>query len=78
MRVETRFDIGDKVYVLHKNSVETTEILGISIEIDDKEQLIKYEVDIRVHIVDAPRIDIHETIEESRVFKTKEELIKSL
>lgn len=70
MKIETKFNLGDKVFVLCNNKVQKVEVVSLCAftEISD----IKINYDVRFWTGDV------ETLSEYRLFETKQELINSL
>ena len=66
MEVSSKFNIGDKVYFIADNKVQKSDITGVSISVNGGETKVEY------------TLHFDSTIDESLVFATKEELIKSL
>lgn len=73
MKVKTKFDVGDMVYCLIDNKVRCELIDGITVkyrdDFDPKEPCVRY------HLFGTGR-DL--TFLEGQVFRTKDELIKTL
>ena len=70
MKIETKFNLGDKVFVLCNNKVQKVEVVSLCAftEISD----IKINYDVRFWTGGV------ETLSEYRLFETKQELINSL
>lgn len=73
MTIETKYNIGERVYFMHNNKVDNACISDIDV-------LIRYD---RNHIRSNPDVSIYYYIDsrkysELNLFPTKEELIKSL
>lgn len=74
MIIQTKFDIGDKVYFLHENKVNYKVIEKVStFKCADKSTTVLYELS---GIVDRGNFPLK--FDEAEVFGTKEELINSL
>lgn len=71
MRIETKYNIGDKVWFVSKGKAvkDVVDMIHIHIGIDEN---IAYSFNSR------RELGLFETIEESSIFHTKEELLKSL
>jgi hypothetical protein len=79
MKIETKFDVGDKVVLLHNNRVVTARILGIQVIGEDMYEVIKTKgFNIMYRIQVYPSVVEPFMVEECRLFKTKQELIESL
>lgn len=65
--VNTRFDVGDKVWYISDNKVKETDVTGVSITVDSDENI---SVEYTLHFNDK--------ISEKLVYSSKEELISSL
>lgn len=65
MTVETKYNIGQKVWGIINNKVQEVEIINIHIHSYPNKCIIRY------------GIGMFETIDEENVFPTKEELLKS-
>ncbi len=82
MKVETKFDIGDRVFYMEKNKVEESIITDIEIRVGLKEEngMINYDnikavIKSEIYYVDMNRdLKYHPRW----LFKTKEELLNSL
>ena len=82
MKIETKFDIGDKVFYMKNNKVEENIITDIKIIVGLKREdgMINYDnikasIKREIYYVDMNRdLKFHP----SWLFKTKEELLKSL
>ena len=70
MKFETRFKLGDSVYVLYENKVYNVEVVGIEVFITLKEQVINYK--IRFPAGGETKLS------ESRLYPTKQELLDTL
>jgi len=82
MKIETKFDIGDRVFYMEKNKVEESIITDIEIIVGLKKEngMINYDniktvIKSEIYYVDMNRdLKYHPRW----LFKTKEELLKSL
>lgn len=70
MIIDTKFDIGQKVYYLSDNKIEAATIAEIYVD-----AISHNVIDIRYHFVGLPDSFIRD---DSEVFTTREELIESL
>jgi hypothetical protein len=68
MTFETKYNIGDEVWVMHDNRCRCTIVKSIRTMIHDYTSLIDIEY----------FIEVGEWLHEGRLFPTKEELLKSL
>jgi hypothetical protein len=68
MEVNTKFEIGDIVWFIDNNRAIYLEVTGITISLDFNADV---EIVYSLHFDDKK-------LEESKLFKTKEELLKSL
>lgn len=71
MKTETKYNIHDEVFILHDNKVKNEPICGIELKVDFLSK-IKVNYIFRTDSLDEYSLD------ESKVFKTKQELIESL
>jgi hypothetical protein len=67
MEVKTKFDIDDIVFLISNNKVSSQKVTGFAIDVEDG----KVEISYSLNFSDSK-------IDESKLFKTKEELINSL
>lgn len=67
MEVKTKFDIGDIVFLISNNKVSSQKVTGLAIDVEDGKVEVSYSLTFSESKVD-----------ESKLFKTKEELINSL
>lgn len=74
MTVETKFNIGDEVHFIENNSYHYGKIVGFLYEDRGYTVIEYYSVDVSYENVGCS----FESIEHTRLFKTKEELIDSL
>ena len=82
MKIETKFDIGDRVFYMKNNKVENNIIVNIEIVVGielEEHGMINYDnikaiIQSEIYFVDMNRDLLHP----SWLFKTKEELLKSL
>ena len=83
MTLSTKYDRGDKVFVLHRNEVREMHIASVIITIDpiSGEQTNRYVLSTNVNVA-AYLFNVKgskpEKFKEYRLFKTKAELLKSL
>lgn len=76
MTVETKFNVGDKVFLMNDNKVTYAKILNILISVQSQrnsDAVIKYDL-----MTQSPEYKSLRGIEESLLFKDKEDLLKSL
>lgn len=72
MKIETKYSIGDAVFVMHNNKVVPIKIIGVHYSLDIwKGEHISY-------VGDITPVDSLGKFEEKYVFKTKKDLLKSL
>lgn len=72
MKIETKYSVGDTVFVMHNNKVVPIKIIGVHYSLDIwKGEHISY-------VGDITPVDSLSKFEEKYVFKTKEDLLKSL
>ncbi len=67
MEVKTKFNIGDIVFLISNNKVSSQKVTGLAIDVEDGKVEVSYSLTFSESKVD-----------ESKLFKTKEELINSL
>lgn len=67
MEVKTKFDIGDIVFLISNNKVSSQKVTGLAIDVEDGKVEVSYSLTFS-----------ESKIDESKLFKTKEELINSL
>lgn len=67
MEIKTKFNIGDKVWTIYNDKVQTITINKIKIECSSSQPIITYMQDY-----------VSDYFDEKKLFKTKEELLKSL
>ena len=84
MKVETKFDIGDRVFYMKKNKVENNIIVNIEIivgiEVEEEHGMINYD-NIKASIKrEIYYVDMNGDLKfhPNWLFKTKEELLNSL
>ena len=70
MKIETKFNLGDKVFVLWHDKVQKVEVVSLCAFTEISDIKINYDVSFVPGWV--------ETLSESRLFGTKQELIDSL
>ena len=76
MTIETKYNIGDILWFMHDNKPKTMKVWDINIEIKTKfDGQYEYGSYVRIFYYDFGN---HNKIEESELFPTKEELLKSL
>ena len=73
MTIETRYNIGDKVWFMYNNSVKCEPIIKINALIEKDINSTNIHITILYHLYDYDTSYI-----ESKLFPTKEELLKSL
>lgn len=73
MQIETKYNIGDKVWFMHDNKVKSGTIItiGVFVERDMNSQYVSNSVQYGLDNFDYP-------YRENHLFPTKEELLKSL
>lgn len=72
MVIETEYNIGDEVYTLYKNKVTKTKIKAVEVLVST-DIIVKYNSDIVEGLFESDKVFM-----EKDLFKTKEELLKSL
>lgn len=72
MVIETEYNIGDEVYTLYKNKVTKTKIKAVDVLVST-DITVKYNSDIVEGLFESNKVFM-----EKDLFKTKEELLKSL
>lgn len=81
MIINTKFEIGDKVYLLYENIVITSKIRKV---ITETREIVKYSLDLTrgVELETSIKYEVGEVdiavISESKLFSTKQELLASL
>lgn len=75
MKIETKFDIGDEVYFIHDNKIDSSFIVKIKINIMEDID-IKFWMDKKQSGYILEEIPIIKSI--NGIFKSKQELIDSL
>ena len=76
MNIETKFDVGDQVFLMHDNKVTHAKIMFILISVQSQRSdnlVIKYDL-----ITPSPDYILLKDLKESLLFKTKEDLLNSL
>lgn len=68
MEVETKFNIGDRGWYISNNKVTSQEITGFNISVDEN---MNVEIEYTIHY-DLTKVS------EDKLFKTKNELLKTL
>lgn len=69
MKIETKFDVGDVVYLLSNNKVSFGRIVRVFINVSGSETKIEYRINMNGLVTDEL---------EDNVFDSKESLIESL
>lgn len=72
MKIETKYNIGQDVWLVAKNEIVKLRITSVNPIISENIKVIKY------GFRKTPYTNLFELIEEKRLFPTKEELLKSL
>lgn len=72
MKIETKYNVGDTAFVMHNNRAVPIKIIGVHYSID------VYKGEYIYYIADIAPVDSLTKFEEKYVFKTKEDLLKSL
>lgn len=72
MKIETKYSVGDAVFVMHNNKVVPIKIMGVHYSLD------VYKGEHIYYLGDIVPVDSSGKFEEKYVFKTKEDLLKSL
>lgn len=72
MKIETKYSIGDTAFVMHNNRAVPIKIMGVHYSID------VYQGEHIYYSSDISSIDGMIRFEEKYVFKTKEDLLKTL
>lgn len=73
MEIKTKYNIGDKVYTLHKNKITKVKIKAVNCALSNTERYIGYATDIVEGLFNSNKV-----FTEKELFKTKEELLESL
>lgn len=73
IEIKTKYNIEDEVYALHKNKVAKVKIKGIGSSVSNFGTIIKYTTDMVEGLFESNKV-----FTEEELFKTKEELLKSL
>lgn len=71
MEINTKYEIGELLYILHNNRIKKVSVEDITIFVKDK--VVQYDV----NYLDIGTVERF-TINEDDIFKTKEELINNL
>ena len=66
--INTKFDIGDTIWLIDSNKVMSMKITGVKVQVNER---CECEVEYDLHHGDRK-------VEESKAFATKEELLESL
>ena len=78
MEIKTKFNVGDKIYVMHKNAFEQCKIISITIYIDKKDMSISYTTDLEQDSFfggTLGNIVYNVVVNETEAFRDKYELI---
>lgn len=75
MKIETKYNIGQKVWFMWDNKATQREIIGVAVHIEGDLQAEEYEVE---HLEGEDGVLYGLTLKLEDLFPTKEELIKSL
>ena len=67
MTIETKYNIGDKVWLMYANKAVHTRVKSIAIKVEPSMTLVEYDME------DYPKY-----LTDEEIFPTKEELLKSL
>lgn len=78
MKIETKYNIGNKVFTIHNNSVFNFSIDEIDVRASGDSVVINYVRHYTNHISKTEATWESDIFKESCVFKTKQELIDSL
>lgn len=82
MTVETRFNIGDKFFMLHNNKVEECVVKYVSVVVTNSGIFVKYchkeTSQILLENIEDCLFEEGFWITSDKMFRTKEELLKSL
>ena len=74
MTIETKYNIGDEVWLMYENMAMTAQVIAMNVEISE---IIKGYVSANCYCkIKCPHFT--REIHESRIYPTKEELLKSL
>ena len=72
MKIETKYSMGDAAFVMHNNRAVSIKIMGVHYSIDE------YQGERIYYSSDISSTDGMIRFEEKYVFKTKEDLLKTL
>ena len=75
MKIETKYDIGQKVWFMWNNKATQRKIVGVIVNKDNEQQSEEYDI-AGLEDVDMTLYDV--TFKLDDIFPTKEELLKSL
>lgn len=83
MEIKTKYSIDDKVYFLYQNNINNSTVEAIDIrmvrkERDNKPISIKYVIKASVPTCQMSQNEAENGIDESKLFSSKEDLLKSL
>ena len=78
MNIETKFDIGDKVYTLYKNRIEPCYVVGISIQVKTTLCHTGYTMTNHYDIVGIKNSSLKAIASEDILHSTPEDLFESL
>lgn len=74
MKIETKYSINDKAWIIHKNKVQCATICSVILDINENKQILE-KYSFKEIKLDSNK-NFHPYFE--KLFKTKEELIASL
>lgn len=78
MNIETKFDIGDKVYTIYKNRIEPCYVVAINIQVDITLDGTGYTI-IKLYTIKGLKDSSYKTsVTESFLHSTPEDLLESL
>lgn len=78
MNIETKFDIGDKVYTMYKNRIEPCKVVEISIQVRITLDYTGYTMKKHYNIVGIKNSSLKEIASEDFLHSTPEDLLESL
>lgn len=78
MNIETKFDIGDKVYTIYKNRIEPCYIIAIDIQVDITFEGAGYTISELYTIKGIKDSSYRASVTESLLHSTPEDLLESL
>lgn len=79
MKIETKYDVGDKVFLMHKDLVTTAIITHIGVS--DYQDNINYPIESHIGYVCTTPLGVlidGKKFPQSKLFPSKEDLLKSL